>query len=448
METTVLFGVLAARGLKLLKHVDPMIAGVVLLIVAVISLITAARCFYYFATLDRRASFEEAGGAIAHGIGYFLFAGLCSVISLLMFAEAQKDPNSIGYGTADNMASRPNHPTPEDFEPGRTPTIRPSDRFDSRVDSRFDNNEVEVRQPNRDRAIGGRASQSSLGTTDLPDPAIRRPAPSQPPHAEDAVDVRLPPSRTNNQPEVVLPATAEVALPVFQYPLDQAQKSDFAGVESGQDFRGHGPAGSVLVGMRVGTNQGRVTGLEPIYQLADKYVTGSIVGTMGDTRELVLAKPGYVVGGALVAANQESLALQLRFVKYDASGNALDVFDQYDSERVGRSNGQVIELDGKGAMVVGFFGKRDNDGICGFGVAGLQPSAGQTTATTNGATTNGATTNVLRVWFSEDRKFNVEAKLQEIKNGKAVLQKPDGSVIEVDPAGLCAEDRAYLKSRQ
>lgn len=445
METTLWFGVLAFRGLKLLKHVDPVIAGVVLLIVAVILLITAARCFYYFVTLDRHASFEEAGGAIAHGVGYFLFAGLCSVISLLMFAEARKDPNSIGYGTADNMASRPNHPTPEDFEPGRTPTIRPSDLFDSR----FDNNEVEVRQPNRDRVIGGRASQSSLGTTDLPDPTTRRPVrPSQPTREEDAIDVRLPPSRANNQPEVVLPTTAEVTLPVFQYELEQAQKSDFAGVDSGQDFRGHGPAGSVLVGIRVGTNQGRVTGLEPVYQLADKYVTGSIVGTMGDTRELVLAKPGYVVGGALVASNQESLALQLRFVKYDASDNALDVFDQYDSQRMGRSNGQVIELDGKGAMVVGFFGKQDNDGICGFGVAGLQPSAGQTTTATNGAATNGATANVLRVWFSEDRKFNVEAKLQEIKNGKAVLLKPDGSVIEVDPTGLCAEDRAYLKSRQ
>jgi len=44
METTLWFGVLAFRGLKLLKHVDPVIAGVVLLIVAVVSLTMAACC--------------------------------------------------------------------------------------------------------------------------------------------------------------------------------------------------------------------------------------------------------------------------------------------------------------------------------------------------------------------------------------------------------------------
>jgi hypothetical protein len=133
----------------------------------------------------------------------------------------------------------------------------------------------------------------------------------------DSFDVRLPPSRTARKPEVALPATAELAIPQFQYSLDQAQKSNFVGLNSGQDFRSHGPA-------------------------------------------------------------------------TEASATTADS----NSDPNGTSNGTVF-----------------------------------------------------RVWFSRDRKFSIEAKFLEIKNGKAVLEKRDGTTIEVDPAGLCDEDGKYLQSR-
>ncbi|MDP1562060.1 MAG: SHD1 domain-containing protein [Pirellulaceae bacterium] len=430
METAMLFGGLTAQ-LRVLKYVDPIIGCVVGVILGIIGLVMVGKCVFYFFSLDRHSSTDEVAGAVFHGIGYSIFTGVCFLVSAVKYAQSQSNPDSIAFGASD-YASQPRYPTPEDFEPGRTPTISPRNPRGSG----FDDDRFEVRQPNRNRPFGD---------GEFTEPGTRRPVrPPLPSNDADSVETRLPPSRENSKPEAVLPAPAEVALPLFQYQLDQAQKSNFAGVNSGQDFRGHGPTGSVLVGLRVGTTNGRLTGFEPIYQLAEKYVTGDVCGTLGDNRELVLAKPGYVVGGALVAANEDSMALQLRFVKFAASQNKLDVFDQYDSERMGRSSGQVTELDGKGAMVVGFFGKRDDDRICGFGVAGLKPSSGQASE----AAPVGATGNSLRVWFSQDRKFSVEAKLREVKNGKAVLEKTDGSVIEVDSNGLCPEDREYLKSRE
>jgi hypothetical protein len=450
VESLELTGLLAARGLKLLKYVDPAIAGVAMLLIAVIVLGFAARCVFIFVSLGRYDSNEDKISTVVHGVGYLFFAGVCFVVSLVCFAESQSNPDSIAFGMLESLG-RPKYPTPGDFEPGQG-TANPG-RFRPLGEDR-----VEVRQPNRNRPLDNQNLASPrLGNNGRPSdekPNVRLPEGRLNLNKNsDSVDVRQPPGRTNSPVETALPASAQVALPKFEYSLEQAQKSNFVGTELGQDFRGHGPAGSVLVGMRFGTNQGRISGFEPIYQLEEQYVTGTACGNLGDSKELVLAKPGYVVGGALVAADSQSLAVQLRFVKYNATQNALDTFDQYDSNRIGRSTGPITELDGRGAMVVGVFGKLDGGQLCGMGVAGLKPSSPNSPASSNAAdtsttaskTSNGA--NVFRVWFSKDRKFSVEAKLREIKDGKVVLEKRDGLVVEVDRAGLCDEDDKYLTSR-
>lgn len=445
MESTVLVGLVAARSIKWLKHVDPAIAAAATAIICVLALMMAARCAWFFISQSHRSSIEEKTGAVLHGIGYMFLAGLCAFVSIASLAKAESDPDSLGFVSPNGLAPGERYLTPEDFEPGRTPIAPSSNQspepfpFNPRFDrDAHERDQVDVRRPNRNPTT----------ETPLPSPPLPRSG-KRSNDDSDSVDVRLPPSRTARKPEVALPATAELALPQFQYNLDHAQKSNFVGLNSGQDFRSHGPAGSVLVGLRIGLSNEQLCGFEPIYQLVNEYVVGAPCGSLGDHRELILAKPGYVVGGALVAANEDRLAIQLRFVKYDAEQGELNSFDQYDSERVGRSTGKVIELDGKGAMVVGIFGKANETGICGLGVAGLKPAteASATTAVSNSNPNGTSNGTVFRVWFSRDRKFSVEAKFLEIKNGKAVLEKRDGTTVEADPAGLCDEDDKYLKSR-
>lgn len=452
MESTVLVGLVAARSIKWLKHVDPAIAAAATAIICVLALMMAARCAWFFISQSHRSSIEEKTGAVLHGIGYMFLAGLCAFVSIASLAKAESDPDSLGYASPNGLEPGERYLTPDDFKPGRTPYA--TSRFDPEG------------SPFSSAPLHGQISQEEMEREMRESFDVRRPKrnieediPSELPRSSrsdlqsnddsDSFDVRLPPSRSARKPEVALPATAELALPQFQYSLDQAQKSNFVGLNSGQDFRSHGPSGSVLVGLRIGLSNDQISGFEPIYQLSKEYVVGSACGNLGDRREVLLAKPGYVVGGVLVAADADRLALQLRFVKYDAEQGELNSFDQYDSERVGRSTGKVIELDGKGAMVVGIFGKAKESGICGLGVAGLKPAteASATTADSNSNPNGTSNGTVFRVWFSRDRKFSIEAKFLEIKNGKAVLEKRDGTTIEVDPAGLCDEDGKYIQSR-
>ena len=52
-----------------------------------------------------------------------------------------------------------------------------------------------------------------------------------------------------------------------------------------------------------------------------------------------------------------------------------------------------------------------------------------------------------RIWKSSNGRFSVEAELLDFKDGKAQLQKKDGTVIEVPLVSLCEEDRRYVKSQ-
>ncbi|MBL8889659.1 MAG: hypothetical protein JNL67_06750 [Planctomycetaceae bacterium] len=453
MEFMELTGLLAARSLKLLRYTDPIIASAALLLIAFIAIGFAGRCVFIFVSLDRYDSREDKVSTVIYGIGYLLFSGLCLFASVLFFEQSQSDRDSFAYGWIESL-ERPDYLTPEEIDK-LPPATNP---LPNRVMQPFGEDQVEVRQPDRNRSLDKSGPESNRisdsGVPNASDPMNRNPDNRLNRNGDSTpVDVRLPSNRTNSSALVELPTSAPIPLPKFQYSLNQAQKSKFVGAELGQDFRGHGPAGSVMVGMRIGTKQGRISGFEPIYQLESQYVTGEACGSLGDSQELVLAKPGFVVGGAIVAADSQSLAMQLRFVKYNQSENGLDTFDQYDSERIGRASGSMTELDGDGAMVVGVFGKLDGGQLCGLGVAGLKPSSPEgatSTGSKNSASDSANSSNapsVSRVWFSKDRKFSVEAKFREYKNGKVVLEKPDGTVIEVDPAGLCEEDDKYLKSR-
>ena len=52
-----------------------------------------------------------------------------------------------------------------------------------------------------------------------------------------------------------------------------------------------------------------------------------------------------------------------------------------------------------------------------------------------------------RTWKSSNGRFSIKAELLDFKDGKAELQKSDGTVIEVPLVSLCEEDRRYIKSQ-
>src|SRR5215210_4660008 len=47
----------------------------------------------------------------------------------------------------------------------------------------------------------------------------------------------------------------------------------------------------------------------------------------------------------------------------------------------------------------------------------------------------------LRTWTDKTGKFKIEAKFLGVENGKALLEKPDGSRLQIDLDKLSAEDR-------
>jgi hypothetical protein len=52
-----------------------------------------------------------------------------------------------------------------------------------------------------------------------------------------------------------------------------------------------------------------------------------------------------------------------------------------------------------------------------------------------------------REWSDASGKFKIEAELIAVRNGKAILEKPDGSVITVPVDKLSAADQAFLKAK-
>ena len=53
---------------------------------------------------------------------------------------------------------------------------------------------------------------------------------------------------------------------------------------------------------------------------------------------------------------------------------------------------------------------------------------------------------VNRVWTDSTGRFKVEARLKGVNQGKAILEKSDGSVFEISLDRLSSSDRAYLRS--
>lgn len=236
-----------------------------------------------------------------------------------------------------------------------------------------------------------------------------------------------------------------IPLPPLKYALKNVQNSELVGFTlKGNGFIARGDAGSVLVGLRVGASKdgarNQILNLQPIYQIEDRYYYGERIGPAGGESQLLLAKPGYVVGGANVAARLNVESLQLAFLKFDPQTGDLDEKAYYLSETAGASSAEEERIYANGWQAIGLFGKQSADGIMAVGLAAVKASRDRSR--------NSNAEMEMRTWRSKNGQFSIEARFANRKGDKIVLVKEDGKSIEVDPAMLSEEDGDWLKDHQ
>src|SRR6185295_18116510 len=138
--------------------------------------------------------------------------------------------------------------------------------------------------------------------------------------------------------------------------------------------------------------------------LENKYQDGKLLGKSGGEEVLVLAKPGYAVGGVEVRAGLAFDAV--RFVFMRVKGAALDSTDSYTSDWAGHDGGSATQVSGGGKPSVGIFASEQSE-LTGMGLVLADVYTVAEPAAKKPAKAGG---DDFRTWKSADGKFNVEAK--------------------------------------
>jgi hypothetical protein len=124
-------------------------------------------------------------------------------------------------------------------------------------------------------------------------------------------------------------------------------------------FRDVGPAGSVLVGVRVSYIERfggpKVGSAQPIYRSGKNHYLGRIYGSVVGPVTTVVARPGYAVGGLVTHTGLTVDGFGMVFMKVD--DDRLDPDDTYNSPWIGdtkggspgevNSNGRIVGLQGR-----------------------------------------------------------------------------------------------------
>jgi len=127
-----------------------------------------------------------------------------------------------------------------------------------------------------------------------------------------------------------------------------------------EGFRDVGPAGSVLVGVRVSYIERfggpKIRSAQPLYRTGKNHYAGRVYGVAVGPVTTVVARPGYAVGGLVTHTGLTVDGFRLVFMKVD--GDRLDPGDSYDSPWIGDDKGgSPGEVTSKGGLVVGLQGR-------------------------------------------------------------------------------------------
>jgi len=164
------------------------------------------------------------------------------------------------------------------------------------------------------------------------------------------------------------------ATPLPKLAATQDGERSQAGNAFGNEFTDAAPEGGLLVGFRVFQGQnwgGAIRGIQPIYQVGDRYQLGKAHGQPGGTIFQLLAPPGYGVGKIEADTGLVFDGLQIRWhlVKDDGT---LDPTNEKSSKYVGVRGGQITLLDTRGRPIRAVFGRYQED-LNQLGIIAAQP---------------------------------------------------------------------------
>jgi hypothetical protein len=176
---------------------------------------------------------------------------------------------------------------------------------------------------------------------------------------------------TNHLLQVGAPATP----PAAQQQKFMLEKTHMLGTPTGgRVFETLNPKGEHVIGFRIAMSKSRndtiVKSFEPIYPSDGLVVTQS----------MIVARPGYAVGGVRLAGDRQNTADRVVFMRLTAHG--LDPDDSYQSDWQGDwARWSTFLLGGDGNIVVGTYGRQStNLGALGLIVRKPAPAAASAAA--------------------------------------------------------------------
>ena len=196
-----------------------------------------------------------------------------------------------------------------------------------------------------------------VGPAAAPVPPNGVPGQPQPPVTQESA----PSPATQLKPLELTPPT--VALPVLAAAANVGANGELRDREP--HFSDHAPEGGWLVGLRVIQSPnwgGAILGIQPIYQVEDKYVPGSMLCGTSEVRgeTILLARPGFAVSGLHYHAGLVMNSLQLEFREVRRS--QLVAEGAYISEKIGCKGGSPKPaMHGKGEPIRGIDGTAKED---------------------------------------------------------------------------------------
>jgi hypothetical protein len=215
--------------------------------------------------------------------------------------------------------------------------------------------------------IGG--ANPAVASVDPPKPAASKPKRAEEADAEkdgDRVEIvgedeAKPKSSEKKSSGPIRVTIGKVPKSAKAYPPEDLIDLKQSFTERSRDgFRDVGPAGSVLVGVRVTYIEHfggpKIRSVQPIFRSGKNYYYGKIHGQFVPPYRTFIAKPGYAVGGLVTHTGLTLDGFGMVFMKVD--GDGLDPTDSYKSPWIGdKEGGGPAEVFSNGGLVVGLQGK-------------------------------------------------------------------------------------------
>jgi SLA1 homology domain 1, SHD1 len=166
---------------------------------------------------------------------------------------------------------------------------------------------------------------------------------------------------TQSEPSPLTLDEPALPLPPIEYSTAEVRATARLGDEHAENsYLDQAPPNGLLVGMRIAfdpRNGDQIIGVQPIYQVADKYTLGHQLGLAEGRIEQALAKPGFAIGR--IDALQGFGIDGIRFEFSRVESNLLSPADAYESKWFGRDQGEPKSLGSGGNFFVGITGSAD-----------------------------------------------------------------------------------------